>query len=122
MKNLFESTLAFALLSFGSASTVYLEYYKDYKCASSSLSAVTLSASTSACSACKNLDSPAKSFHVGAPASEKQVPDGCEIIGYSDKGCKGAINVQIQGPSDEGTCYHTGKPTAPVESVRLLCL
>lgn len=88
-----------SLLTLASAAyagpTVYLEYYKDHSCSSSSLSATKLSSPELGCSSCVNLNSPGKSFHIGAPASEKQVPDGCEIIGYANKGCKGSINVQV---------------------------
>jgi hypothetical protein len=125
MKNFF-ALAAFGLVSLASAAdpSVYLEYYKDHACASSTLSATKLSSRDLGCSACVNLSSAGKSFHIGAPASEKQVPANCEIIGYASKGCKGSINVQIQGPSKEAKCYITGSSQgtiASVESVRLLC-
>ena len=53
------------------------------------------------------------------------MPKNCEIIGYADKGCKSSINLQIQGPSKQATCYITGSnmgTIASVESVRFLCL
>jgi hypothetical protein len=125
MKNIHAlATLGLVSLASAADPTVYLEYYKDHACASSTLSATKLSSPSLGCSACVNLSSPAKSFHIGAPVSEKQVPADCEIIGYASKGCKGSINVQIQGPSKESKCYITGVNmgnVAVVESVRLLC-
>ena len=125
MKNFF-AIAAIGLASLASAAdpTVYVEYYSDHACASTTLSATKLSSPDLGCSACVNLTSPGKSFHIGAPASEKQVPANCEIIGYASKGCKGSINVQIQGPSKQGKCYITGVSqgtVSSVESVRLLC-
>ena len=117
--------LTFGLASLaGTANALYLEYYPDHACATTSVSATRLLSPSLGCSACVNLASAAKSFHVGAPVSEKQVPANCEIIGYADKGCRGSINVQIQGPSKEDKCYATGVNmgvVASVESVRLLC-
>lgn len=126
MKSLLALAAALGIVSSTSAAdpTVYLEYYKDHNCADSSLSATKLSSPTLGCSACANLDYAAKSFHIGAPASEAQVPANCDIIGYADKGCRGGINVQIQGPSKQAQCYITGADMgtiAAVESVRLLC-
>lgn len=125
MKNL-SAIAAFGLVGLTSAAnpSYYLEYYKDHGCNSGTLSATKLSSPDLGCSACVNLDSAAKSFHIGAPASEKQLPANCDIIGYASKGCKGSINVQIQGPSKEAKCYITGSSQgtiASVESVRLLC-
>lgn len=125
MKDIVAMATTFALLVLAKAAdpSVNLEYYKDIACSSTSLSAVTLSTSSGSCSACQNLQYAGKSFHIGSPATEKQVPQGCEIIGYTEKGCTGAINLQIHGPSKEGTCYAATKgDKVSVESMRLLCL
>ena len=127
MKNILATAATFGLVSLATAAadtSVYLEYYNDHACAASSLSATKLSSPSLGCSACVNLPSSARSFHIGAPASETQIPADCEIVGYASQGCKGSINVQIQGPSKEGKCYITGVnmgDVAAVESVRLLC-
>ena len=127
MMNVFTAVAPFALLSIANAGpSINLEYYKDTGCSSTSLSAVSLSTPSSGCSACTNLPDAGVSFHIGSPASEKQIPQGCEVVGYAQKGCKGQINLQIQGPSNAGTCYasdrNSGDVYYTVASVRLLCL
>lgn len=57
---------------------------------------------------CVDLDSPAKSFHVGVPFNTAQVPEGKTVKGYAEKGCRGSLDVQIAGPSSGDICYTTG--------------
>ena len=128
MKQIFTVVSFFTLVRFIAAKgpTVNLEYYRDTECASSSLSAVTLSAPSAGCGACTDLLHAGVSFHVGSPASEKQIPDGCEVVGFARKDCRGATNLQIQGPSSEGTCHVSEKNSRDLiyssQSLRLLCL
>lgn len=73
---------------------------------------------------CFDLDNPAKSFHIGGPSTQVQVPKGCTIAGYAEKGCKGALNLQIQDKSSTSRCYNAGTfmgNTPPVKRVVLKC-
>ena len=118
------TALFLALAASTYASSVNFEYYSDLNCKTSALGAVTIGAGTDVgtCGACTNLNFPGESFHIGSPASEAQVPDGCEVIGYAKANCKGAINLRIEGPSKVKSCYKSSDFQGPsVGSVRYIC-
>ena len=119
------STLRFDIgraLRYWEACCSYTQYYPrgDATCNSSSLSATIVHEE----GRCFNLDHPAKSFHIGGPGTEVQVPKGCTIKGYADKGCKGALNLEIVGKSSGKKCYTTGAfmgNMPPAKSIVLDC-
>jgi hypothetical protein len=101
---------------------IEFEYYPKAvtDCDASSLSAVMIQEKDK----CYNLGHPAKSFHIGGPTTQRQVPKGCKITGYASKACEGSINLQITGKSKATECYIVGVNMGnrpPIKSVRLTC-
>lgn len=102
------------------ANALEFEYYRSLGCKSGDLSAVMITQQHH----CYNLNTPAKSFHIGGPTSEKQIPSGCTVYGYADRECRGHVNAQIPGPSHGDQCYETGihmGTVCPVRSVIYKC-
>ncbi|KAK5168114.1 uncharacterized protein LTR77_006682 [Saxophila tyrrhenica] len=97
------------------ASRVNFEYYSDSNCANTKVGLANIGAGTDvgSCGKCVDLSFPGKSFHIGSPASEAQVPEDCEIIGYAKANCKGAINLRVEGPSKGKKCYKSGDFQGP---------
>lgn len=109
------------MLCFADAILYELEYYKTTNCnAQGAVNAVQIDRAH----ICYDLESDGFAFHVGGPSTVEQVPQGCKINGYSDAGCNGALNIQLEGPTSQEQCYVVGSNMGkqnPVKSVVFFC-